>query len=83
MEALLEDVARCVPAQSAYVEISDNKTYVAEEYDAEDIRKRVAVFIDGGLIPRDSEIAFDVLKDIEPFSEQPTLREIIEELIED
>lgn len=82
VETLLEDVARCVPAQSAYVEISDNKTYVAEEYDAEDIKKRVAVFVDGGLIPRDSEIAFDILKDIEPFSDQLNLREIIEELIE-
>lgn len=81
VETLLEDLARCVPAQNAYVEISDNKTYVAKEYDADDIRNRIAVFVDGGLISRDSEVAFAVLRDIEPFSERPDLREIIDELI--
>ncbi|WGP06497.1 ATP-binding protein [Bacillus subtilis] len=78
---LLDDVARCIPAQNAYVEISDNKTFVAEEYNEDDIRKRVKVFLDGGLIPRDSKVAFDVLSGVEPFSGHPKLAEIIDDLI--
>lgn len=81
VETLLDDVARCIPAQNAYVEISDNKTFVAEEYDAEDIRKRIKVFIDGGLIPADAKVAFEILRGVEPFSGHPNLSEIIVELI--
>lgn len=81
LETLLEDVARCIPAQNAYVEISDNKTFVAEEYSAEEISKRIKVFLDGGLIPWDSNAAFEVLRGVEPFSATRNLAEIIDELI--
>lgn len=81
VETLLDDVARCIPAQNAYVEISDNKTFVAEEYDEEDIRRRIEVFLGGGLIPRDADIAFETLRGVEPFSGHPDLGKIIDDLI--
>lgn len=79
--ALLEDLSRCIPAQNAYVEISENKTFVAEQYVDDDMRERIAVFLDGGLIPRDVKTATRMLSTIEPFSNYPDLPRIIEELI--
>lgn len=81
--ALLKDLSRCIPAQNAFVEIADNKTFVAEAYDENDIRRRIQTFLEGGFVPTERSAALKMLSTIEPFSDYPELSEIIDELIGD
>src|SRR5699024_5703416 len=81
IEALLDDLARCIRAQNAYVEIADNRTFVAQAYEDDDMKSRIAVFVDGGLVPKEPAKAIEILSSIEPFSGHPNLSKIVDELI--
>lgn len=81
VETLLDDVARCIPAQSAYVEISENKTMTPEAYQRDEMHRRINLYLEYGIIPKSRPEAIRVLSSIEPFSEYPDLESLVDELI--
>lgn len=81
VETLLDDVARCIPAQSAYVEISDNKTFMTETYQQDEMRRRINLYLEYGIIPKSRQEAVQVLSTIEPFSAYSDLESLVDELI--
>lgn len=77
LRSLLKDVSAHMPAQSAYVELAENRTVTPAEYDPGELMERFRALHVGGFLPRDAEEIINFLVNIEPFSGYEKLDKLV------
>lgn len=77
LQQLLRDIADNMPAESAYVELADNKVIADTKLSNSEMASRLKVLADGGFLPPEPEDAVRYLSNLEPFAQHHDLNKLV------